>query len=343
MPPKPLALTKSASFVLQKRKRDEDPLDALVIESAARKHKSRDARGVFKFSETLKGGTTQAELEQKLKINLTRVSDDTFAGVPIEDTVMADTHAPSPEEHAVNEASKQGEDLRLHNALMMAEEYISSLGPEPAFPRKIKKLPAPGTLFRKPPMPKPQFTFTKDPEPSRVPKVSPAPMPTFKGPVDRSFFMKPASSIGKQPEAKPSFKSKAPAPKSPSRRESDDDVYHVYARHDVPDEDGANFYDSAFFDGKKYVTVTSELDEDADPYVDASYYEEDEDPDAKVWDYPEDESDEEDEPMPAGRSGLRKDRSFASQTSVDKEEEEELAALLSDVRNGVPLSPKRRR
>ncbi|KAI5900272.1 uncharacterized protein SCHCODRAFT_01085466 [Schizophyllum commune H4-8] len=127
--PKPLG--KAPSFIVRKRKREDDPLDALVLESGTQEKKTRDNKGgVYKRAGSLKGQLTEAELKERL--SLASINKDTFGGV--QDVDMADgdllkalTVAPlSPEEHSANEAGKQGEDP-LYQYLTMTDEYIKSL------------------------------------------------------------------------------------------------------------------------------------------------------------------------------------------------------------------------
>ncbi|KAL1729236.1 hypothetical protein EV714DRAFT_285067 [Schizophyllum commune] len=124
-------LGKAPSFIVRKRKREDDPLDALVLESGTQEKKARDnSGGVYKRAGSLKGQLTEAELKERL--NLASINKDTFGGV--QDVEMTDgdllkalTAVPlSPEEHAANEAGKQGEDP-FYQYLTMTDEYIQSL------------------------------------------------------------------------------------------------------------------------------------------------------------------------------------------------------------------------
>ncbi|KAF5355272.1 hypothetical protein D9758_006062 [Tetrapyrgos nigripes] len=49
-----------------KRKRNEEPLDALVIESGARRKKSRPSAGIFQFAQTIEEGVWEDGVQQKL-------------------------------------------------------------------------------------------------------------------------------------------------------------------------------------------------------------------------------------------------------------------------------------
>ncbi|KAL1669270.1 hypothetical protein GGF50DRAFT_123363 [Schizophyllum commune] len=124
-------LGKAPSFIVRKRKREDDPLDALVLESGTQEKKARDnSGGVYKRAGSLRGQLTEAELKERL--SLASINKDTFGGV--QDVEMADgdllkalTAVPlSPEEHAANEAGKQGKDP-FYQYLTMTDEYIKSL------------------------------------------------------------------------------------------------------------------------------------------------------------------------------------------------------------------------
>ncbi|KIK59268.1 hypothetical protein GYMLUDRAFT_85937 [Collybiopsis luxurians FD-317 M1] len=53
------------TFLRIKRKRNEEPLDALVVESGARRKKSRGGTGVFQFARTVEEGAWEDEEQQK--------------------------------------------------------------------------------------------------------------------------------------------------------------------------------------------------------------------------------------------------------------------------------------
>ena len=139
-------LGKAPSFIVRKRKREDDPLDALVLESGTQEKKARDnSGGVYKRAGSLKGQLTEAELKERLNVSgllpakstvlsllqLASINKDTLGGV--QDVEMTDgdllkalTAVPlSPEEHAANEAGKQGEDP-FYQYLTMTDEYSES-------------------------------------------------------------------------------------------------------------------------------------------------------------------------------------------------------------------------
>ncbi|KAJ4481877.1 hypothetical protein J3R30DRAFT_2094562 [Lentinula aciculospora] len=53
------------TFLRIKRKRNEEPLDALVVESAVRRKKSKGGAGVFQFAKTIEEGVWEDEEQQK--------------------------------------------------------------------------------------------------------------------------------------------------------------------------------------------------------------------------------------------------------------------------------------
>ncbi|KAJ3930954.1 MAG: hypothetical protein NXY57DRAFT_1009626, partial [Lentinula lateritia] len=53
------------TFLRIKRKRNEEPLDALVVESGARRKKSKGGSGVFKFAKTIEEGVWEDEEQKK--------------------------------------------------------------------------------------------------------------------------------------------------------------------------------------------------------------------------------------------------------------------------------------
>ena len=58
-----------------KRKRNEEPLDALVVESGIRRKKSRGGMGVFKFAQTVEDGAwNDRKLHQRIQVSVSDVS-----------------------------------------------------------------------------------------------------------------------------------------------------------------------------------------------------------------------------------------------------------------------------
>ncbi|KAF8895310.1 hypothetical protein BD779DRAFT_1498770 [Infundibulicybe gibba] len=73
--------TASSYTILRiKRKRNEEPLDALVIESRVRRKKSRGGMGVFQFAQTVEHDAWQDEGRQKdIQDQISRLARDTEA------------------------------------------------------------------------------------------------------------------------------------------------------------------------------------------------------------------------------------------------------------------------
>ncbi|KAJ3864459.1 hypothetical protein EV359DRAFT_81422 [Lentinula novae-zelandiae] len=85
------------TFLRIKRKRNEEPLDALVVESGARRKKSKGGSGVFKFAKTIEEGVWEDE-EQKKAIQLQLsmlaqqpISQEAKAPVPPSEAAVAST------------------------------------------------------------------------------------------------------------------------------------------------------------------------------------------------------------------------------------------------------------
>ncbi|KAJ3813555.1 hypothetical protein EV368DRAFT_72115 [Lentinula lateritia] len=76
------------TFLRIKRKRNEEPLDALVVESGARRKKSKGGTGVFQFAKTIEEGVWEDE-EQKRAIQ--PIPQEAKAPVPPSEATVAST------------------------------------------------------------------------------------------------------------------------------------------------------------------------------------------------------------------------------------------------------------
>ncbi|KAH7913425.1 hypothetical protein BJ138DRAFT_1146173 [Hygrophoropsis aurantiaca] len=101
-----------------KRKRNEEPLDALVVESGVRRKKSRGGIDVFQFAQTVEQDAWEDErLHQNLQSQISKLAQE-----PSENLVPKDTTA--PEKISVPAASPrpQSTDDRRYTILPVAEE-----------------------------------------------------------------------------------------------------------------------------------------------------------------------------------------------------------------------------
>lgn len=81
-----------------KRKRNEEPLDALVVESGIRRKKSRGGMGVFKFAQTVEDGAwNDQKLHQRIQDEVSRLSreEPILAPEPKQPTVAQPSSSPT--------------------------------------------------------------------------------------------------------------------------------------------------------------------------------------------------------------------------------------------------------
>ncbi|TRM62662.1 hypothetical protein BD626DRAFT_630829 [Schizophyllum amplum] len=181
-------LVKTPSFYCVKRKREEDPLDALVVESLARQRKTRTTRQVFKFAHTVKGDVTNTEMQQRLEEEIERLNSTVKAlkvSATLEDVLMGDATAETT-------------------------------------------LQAPTAVLE----------LTAKPESPSIPHDN-------EGNEDAGmdFYMSMVDDYMKGPAVA-------------AINDDDDDVWHVYVRHDIPTMDDGDFFESEFFKGKNWKTIS---------------------------------------------------------------------------------------
>ncbi|TFK40710.1 hypothetical protein BDQ12DRAFT_679898 [Crucibulum laeve] len=100
-----------------KRKRNEEPLDALVIESRVRRKKSRGGIGVFQYAQTVEKDAWQDEQRQKdIQEQISRLARETALKAEWKETV------PPPPTEALAPTTRQREEIARRYTIVEHEE-----------------------------------------------------------------------------------------------------------------------------------------------------------------------------------------------------------------------------
>jgi len=130
-----------------KRKRNEEPLDALVVESAVRRKKSRAGMDIFQFAQTVEDATWKDELRQKaIQDEISRLSRDTSTSVaaPMPPPVTSSDpnrrytvvqQEPPPPDPSLEAPARTRADFKVLDAI----PYAQDVEPDPAM-EKIQDL-----------------------------------------------------------------------------------------------------------------------------------------------------------------------------------------------------------
>ncbi|KAF9462991.1 hypothetical protein BDZ94DRAFT_1298106 [Collybia nuda] len=124
--------SQSYTILRIKRKRNEEPLDALVVESRVRRKKSRGGIGVFQFAQTVEHDVWEDEQRQQaIQDQISRLA----RGAAVVTETKLNTSLGGPVSPVL--VKQQKEDLSRHYTILGADNAVSQRRRHPTSPPKV--------------------------------------------------------------------------------------------------------------------------------------------------------------------------------------------------------------
>lgn len=142
--------SQSYTILRIKRKRNEEPLDALVVDSGARRKKSRGGTNVFQFAETVEEGTwNSSQRKQELQARISSLAQEK----PQPETVSSPPLSKSGSRSPTTERSVRQSPVDMHRS------YKVVLNDEAAKISQSRQSTAPPKILSSKELAKPSFTM----------------------------------------------------------------------------------------------------------------------------------------------------------------------------------------
>ncbi|KAF7768105.1 hypothetical protein Agabi119p4_7348 [Agaricus bisporus var. burnettii] len=164
------ASSQSYTILRIKRKRNEEPLDALVIDSRVRRKKSRGGAGVFQYADTVEDGVWKDVKSQKvIQEKISRLAKGEVVRSPVKSIPSEEPEPPlspirtkkprytivppatrehpigrqganPPKVHSSNELQKNPFDFRVYDAILSKQRPLQASAPDPEMEKFIPLL-----------------------------------------------------------------------------------------------------------------------------------------------------------------------------------------------------------